>query len=538
MFYKDSMLVYAVFDSSSDYELIFTSNNLNEACEYLVGSILKSLKLCSSMEIPITNPNFSNFRIDVLKMGLNTRKTDTIYLDDFLLVSENNQLINHNGSILQELQEMKDLCKGKIKSRTKNNKNLNQCNKQKFMNMQQRINMETGSPQKQGGNKKNSITSGYDFLKNRKSIKIENPEVKEEIPKNRLIPDVLEEQKRMEKEQKRMEKENLKDSNLEIASSYSSLDSVSDLSSDIEDFEDNNSVSSEFLDSELVNIEDPEQLLEMVEELKKAKDLSKDSLKELKKKLKKDSLNLSEYNFQVTKIRHDLEREKERLRSEENVFESERRFTYPKIKHHIESGESSKEDIPDMFLDKYPIFEYMEENDLLFNENAFEIYKSLYRDLHGDSEEEELKEKEEYVPHNINYMNNEEKMKFINSYKNKQFENKKVKPLDDILNDLDKLEQEDSNNSYEENEDDKDVVDNRDDVNELKDDDLEDFEETNLSKRKELENKLKNELGDEENEENEDQNDDSLNDFEENENVYSTESSSETIFELINETDQ
>ena len=124
MFYKDSMLVYAVFDSSSDYELIFTSNNLNEACEYLVGSILKSLKLCSSMEIPITNPNFSNFRIDVLKMGLNTRKTDTIYLDDFLLVSENNQLINHNGSILQELQEMKDLCKGKIKSRTKNNKNF------------------------------------------------------------------------------------------------------------------------------------------------------------------------------------------------------------------------------------------------------------------------------------------------------------------------------------------------------------------------------------------------------------------------------
>ena len=166
------------------------------------------------------------------------------------------------------------------------------------------------------------------------------------------------------------------------------------------------------MDSEIENIEDPEQLLEMVEELKKAKDESKDSLKELKKRLKKDSLNLSEYNFQVTKIRQDLEREKERLQSEQNVFESERRFTYPKIREHIELGESSKEDIPEMFLDKYPIFEYMEENDLLYKENAFEIYKSLYKDLHGDTEEESEESNEEYVPHNVNYLNEEERKKF------------------------------------------------------------------------------------------------------------------------------
>ena len=144
------------------------------------------------MGLPITNPDFTNFRIDVLEMGFNTKKIDTMYLEDFLFVSENNLLINHNGSLLRELREIKDLCQGKTRTNTKNNnRNLN--NKQKFMAMQQRINNSPTKSQKKEEPKKNPIASGYDFLKNRKPIRIENQEVVKELPKDTpIIMPVLE----------------------------------------------------------------------------------------------------------------------------------------------------------------------------------------------------------------------------------------------------------------------------------------------------------------------------------------------------------
>ena len=95
--------------------------------------------------------------------------------------------------------------------------------------------------------------------------------------------------------------------------------------------------------------------------------------------------------------RVEQEKEEERFR----IFESDKRV-YDKIKIDITKEKISENNIPELFATKYPIFKFMDLNNLLNTDNDYDTYKSLYDNIKG----QESNTKEEYIPHNVHYPKN------------------------------------------------------------------------------------------------------------------------------------
>src|SRR5690606_18439055 len=154
--------------------------------------------------------------------------------------------------------------------------------------------------------------------------------------------------------------------------------------------------------------------------------------------------------------------------------------TYKLIRRDVISEKINEKDISELFTQKYKIFKYMEENNLLDNTNNndnddnnndndndddeyieeivdvldqtmdkdYFIYSELsqsFTDVNKTkNKNKNKKDISQYIPHNYHYLSNEEQMKFtdVSDMLNKEHiienfmqKHNKIKPLKEILND-------------------------------------------------------------------------------------------------------
>ena len=195
----------------------------------------------------------------------------------------------------------------------------------------------------------------------------------------------------------------------------------------------------EVLDSD-TSVMDPE---EIEEEIRKLENMIIDEEEKLEEIQEKHNKNLEEYsdyisklNDEKRKIRNEKEREEERRR----MFESDKN-TYLTFKQEIREGKREESNIPDLFLARYQIYEFMDEKNLLDTVDEYELYVSFYDELYPKKVEEK-----NYVPHNINYLDEEEQAKYsqikteyaddIDELLHKVNDNK-YPPLEEMLKKLD-----------------------------------------------------------------------------------------------------
>ena len=190
-----------------------------------------------------------------------------------------------------------------------------------------------------------------------------------------------------------------------------------------------------------INIKELEQ---SINKLKLLKDKEEIQLNELKEKNKTEVEKFSEYYDKLSDEKRKIRYEKEKAEEKRRIFNSDINV-YKKIKHDIEIGRLKEDKIPELFINKYPIFKFMDENNLFDNEDEYMVYLNLYDGLYPPKKNDTTAKKT-HVPHNINYLNEEEQTKYknikeshkdlidelINKKDNKQTE-KKYPGIDEIM---------------------------------------------------------------------------------------------------------
>lgn len=182
-------------------------------------------------------------------------------------------------------------------------------------------------------------------------------------------------------------------------------------------------------------LDEIKQMIKLLEQEKK------DALKDLEKEKaehEKQQKNAVEYNSKMNELRRDVFKEKEKEEERQNIYRAGK-TTYRRISADLEEGKI--DDVPIMFKDKYYIYQFMDENDILDEDNEYETFITVFNRMYPPKEDKYSKFKKGYVPHNINYLDEEQKKKFLEKVTLKddvieEFINKntKIPPLEDILN--------------------------------------------------------------------------------------------------------
>jgi len=206
-----------------------------------------------------------------------------------------------------------------------------------------------------------------------------------------------------------------------------------------------------------------ESLKQTMDSLQKLKKQEIEKLDELKKTVENDMENFSElYNDHNNKKR-DLRKTKEKEKENRNKFDANKE-AYVRMKNHIVEGKLEESKISELFSKEYPIFKFLDQQNLLDKEDNYITYMNLYNEMYPNDPDKE----EEYVPHNINYLDDQEKQKLDSHQKdpidefldknvptegfpclektlekinNCEFQNKPIKkypPIEEILENLDK----------------------------------------------------------------------------------------------------
>jgi hypothetical protein len=158
-------------------------------------------------------------------------------------------------------------------------------------------------------------------------------------------------------------------------------------------------------ESSPINDQYAEQIKEQFMLMKQVRNNEKASLKEIKedaKKIEKEVVN-ERCEYDATKM--DIRRLKEKEIEKSRVFEHDKNVTYVRIKQSIEENSLTEENIPPMFAQRYPIFKFMETENLLNVDGDYETYCTLYDEMYPPKKEEPP---QEYVPHNVHYLSEDQ----------------------------------------------------------------------------------------------------------------------------------
>lgn len=168
------------------------------------------------------------------------------------------------------------------------------------------------------------------------------------------------------------------------------------------------------------------------------------SLKNLKDSYSKDITNYIDYKSEINDKNTKKRLLEEKLEEQKRIFISERDYTYKKIKQSITDGKMKEDDISPLFIKKYSIFKFMDENNTLYNEDSHTIFSSLKTKLNESNDNMDDND-ETYIPHNYNYLEENEKKLYENKKNTDVLEevvNKNTyEPLEKIEDTLDKMEQ-------------------------------------------------------------------------------------------------
>jgi hypothetical protein len=157
---------------------------------------------------------------------------------------------------------------------------------------------------------------------------------------------------------------------------------------------------------------DESALKEMKEIIKLLEQEKENAMKEVKKEEKKhekEEDTAVNYNTELNDLKREIYKEKEKEKERINIFNAGK-TSYRRISSDLEEGKI--DDVPLMFQDKYHIYKFMDERDILDEENDYETYITIFNKMYPPKEDKYADLKKGYVPHNINYLNEEQRKKY------------------------------------------------------------------------------------------------------------------------------
>jgi hypothetical protein len=181
-----------------------------------------------------------------------------------------------------------------------------------------------------------------------------------------------------------------------------------------------------------------------MEKLMNTRDEQIDNNTSIKKKVDEQEEVLNDYVLEkVTDEKQKLRRDKEKNEEMVRVFRCDKKV-YRLIKEDVDNDIIKNDEIPSLFEDKYPIFEFMDSNNLIVlndlpNDDEFKLYCEYYEEAYPPKIVDKDSNKE-YVPHNVNYLPEDEKNKFLEQEQKQQpdiindFINKKCNLQENYIN--------------------------------------------------------------------------------------------------------
>ena len=149
---------------------------------------------------------------------------------------------------------------------------------------------------------------------------------------------------------------------------------------------------------------------------------------------------LADYYCDINDAKRQLRKEEEQIIERRRIFNSDKEV-YKKIKEKMESEKITS--VPMLFENKYPIFKFMESSNILYTDEEYEVYLSIYNEMYPKKDINNP-----YVPHNINYLADGEQEKYrdvctkhqdiISDFieKNCKKEVKNFKSVDEVLDNI------------------------------------------------------------------------------------------------------
>lgn len=181
-----------------------------------------------------------------------------------------------------------------------------------------------------------------------------------------------------------------------------------------------------------------DELLKMMNELKDKRNKEIERLELLKANIDDKDKQLSKDANKLGDEKRVYQKNKEKEDENKNIFKADKK-SYYMLKQDIEDGKVSENNMSILFKNKYPIFKFMECKGLLDNDDEYVQYVSIYNELYPKKDYDI----EAYVPHNIHYLNEDEKIKYDNiKDKGDMLSDfiggkNKIKPLEEVLRDID-----------------------------------------------------------------------------------------------------
>jgi hypothetical protein len=195
---------------------------------------------------------------------------------------------------------------------------------------------------------------------------------------------------------------------------------------------------------------DPNELLKMIQNLTELKNKENERLEKLKEIADKEEEKLSALGNELGDKRREHFKNKEKEEENKNMFIANKKAYYL-IKRDIEDQKITESNISVLFKDYYPIYKFMDRNQLLDTDDEYVQYVNIYNELYP----KQSFSVESYVPHNIHYLNDDEQKKYDHINKSNKdmieafIENSKPtnnrKSLEEVLLDIDREDNYDEN---------------------------------------------------------------------------------------------
>lgn len=139
------------------------------------------------------------------------------------------------------------------------------------------------------------------------------------------------------------------------------------------------------------------------------KNQEKQKLEEMQKELSQKVAIFEEKINEFGDKKRDLNKENEQEQNRRNKFVANK-DAYYRIKKDIHDGKFSEANIPELFEKEYVVYKFMDSENLLNSDDEYILFIQLYDEL---NESVELQTKSQYIPHNINYLDIEDKEKYL-----------------------------------------------------------------------------------------------------------------------------
>ena len=429
---------YLLKDNNSLINIVYSSYNFSHIVHELLTLInnYMCIFINNNINLPLSELNFDNFEIIEI---YNSKKKQNLFIHNihkfnlitFTLIDTHNNVIDLSSSY--ELQVLIPIMKSNLHIIT------SKCTKQssKVMNLQDKPKLIMRNINNQNDKiKKNNYTS-----------------------QNRFIPNIDSENSH----------DNCESNEIKINKSLNCLSSINDNIIETDKkiypnvprpmnsilYESKNNIMNNIINSDDVEV-DPLILKKTIDDLEKLKQIENNKINKLKENNKLDMHNFEKFHNNLGDIKRELKKNIEKEQEKQNRFQANKN-AYLKIKEDIISGKLTEDKISELFINEYPIYKFMDNKNLLDIDDDYITYLNIYNELYPQNLSESSKH-EEYIPHNLHYLNEIEQNKYnhikkssiknsdlISEFMNKN--NKSAKRYPSLQQVLDGIDSDESSNN-------------------------------------------------------------------------------------------